>query len=107
MSHGNAGGAAAPEVHVAGVLVHARPERALDVGRALAGLEGVEVHDVTPEGRLIVVCECATDRAVFTLIERIREIPGVVDTALVYQHAESAAAMEEEIADETDPPRVH
>jgi periplasmic nitrate reductase NapD len=107
MSYPDVEGATTPEVHVAGVLVHARPETALAVGRTLSGMQGVEVHDVTPEGRLVVVCECTTDRAVFVLIERIREISGVIDTALVYQHAESAAAMEEEIADETDPPRLH
>lgn len=99
--------AALAEVHVAGVLVLAPADRAPAIAALIAEMDGTEVHEVTPEGKLIVVCERATDRDVFNLIERIRDIPGVLDTALVYQHAESATAMEEEISDETDPPRIH
>ncbi len=96
-----------PEVHIAGVLVHALPERVEAVACALAGWPGVEVPAASEAGRLVVVCECASDAAIVALIARIRELAGVVDAALVYQHAESARAMEEEIGDDADPARVH
>ena len=95
------------EVHVAGVLVQARPGRAGAVAAAVSGLPNAEVRAIGEAGKLVVVCEGASGADVLALIGRIRDLPGVVDVALVYQHAESAAAMEEEIGDETDPPRVH
>lgn len=88
-----------PEVHIAGVLIHARPADVVPVAALLAEMDGVEVHDTTPEGRLIVVCESTSSRGVFERIEHMRDLPGVVDTALVYQHAEPAAEMEKEIPD--------
>ena len=88
-----------PEIHIAGVLIHARPVDVAPVAALLTAIDGVEVYDTTPEGRLIVVCESTSSRGVFERIERMRDLPGVVDTALVYQHAESAAEMEKEIPD--------
>lgn len=96
-----------PEIHIAGVLVQARPDCGPAVAMALAELPGTEVHATGNAGRLVVVCECAGGEAAVELISRMRDLPGVLNVALVYQHAESAAAMEEEIGNETDPPRLH
>ena len=94
------------EVHIAGVLVHARPEYAAAVAAALARLPGTEVRG-RAEGRLVVVCEGTGGAQILDLIARMRELPGVLDVALAYQHAESTAAMEEEIVHEPDPPGIH
>lgn len=97
----------APEVHIAGLLVQVRPGDTPRAARAIARLPGTEVHAVAAAGKLVVVCECGSADQTLALIERIRDLPGVLNVALVYQHAEGAAAMDEEISDETDPPRIH
>ena len=95
------------EVHVAGVLVQARPGRAGAVAATVSGLPNAEVRAIGEAGKLVVVCECASADETLALIARIRDLPGVADVALVYQHVESAAALDEEISDEDDAPRVH
>jgi nitrate reductase NapD len=97
----------ASEVHIAGVFVQVRPGYGTSVATALAALPNTEVHGDGSAGRLVVVCECASAGETLSLIDRMRELPGVLNVALVYQHAESAAAMEEEIGHENDPPRLH
>lgn len=97
----------AAEIHIAGLLVQSWPERVVPVAAALAALPGTEVRTATADGRCVVVCEGDSGGAVLALIERIRDLPGVLNVALVYQHAESAAAMEEEIGHEDDPPGIH
>lgn len=96
-----------PEIHIAGLLVQALPEQGAKVAAALSAFPQIEVHATGAAGRLVAVCECVGADAALALIARICDLPGVVNVALVYQHAESAAAMEEEIGHETDPPRLH
>lgn len=91
------------EVHIAGVIVQARPACAAEVAAAVARLPDTEVR-AEAQGRLVVVCEAGSGREILELIDRMRELPGVLDVALAYQHAESAAAMEEEIGHDPDPP---
>lgn len=96
----------AAEVHIAGILVQARRADCASVAEAVRALPGLEVPSVA-DGRLVVVAECANAAEIVDRIDHIRALPGVLNVALVYQHAESLGAMEEEISDETDPPGVH
>jgi nitrate reductase NapD len=97
-----------PEVHIAGLLVQIQPEHRRRVAKAVGELPGAEVRNVGKPGRLVVVCECAGGDELMALVGRIRDLPGVLNVALVYQHVESAAAMEEEVSiDEADTPGIH
>ncbi|MDT3672748.1 MAG: chaperone NapD [Aromatoleum sp.] len=94
------------EVHIAGILVQARSADGARIADAVRALPGLEVPSVA-DGRLVIVAECANAREIVDRIDRIRALQGVLNVALVYQHAESLGAMEEEMSDETDPPGVH
>jgi periplasmic nitrate reductase NapD len=96
-----------PEVHIAGLLVQTQPEHSKRAAKAIAGLRQAEVRAVGRNGKLVVVCECDSDDRLMALIGRLRELPGVLNVALVYQHVESAEAMEEVIAHEADTSRVY
>jgi len=96
-----------PEVHIAGLLVQALPEQRRKVAKAVSGLPKAEVRAAGSAGKLVVVCEGDSDDQIMALIGRIRELPGVLNVALVYQHAESAEAMEEVVTDEADTSRIH
>ena len=95
------------EIHIVGVLVQALPEHGDAIADAVSALPNAEVRALSGAGKLVVVCECASADETLALIARIRDLPGVADVALVYQHVESAAALDEEISDEDDAPRVH
>ncbi|WP_332675570.1 chaperone NapD [Aromatoleum sp.] len=94
------------EIHIAGILVQVRRAACAGIADAVRAMPGLEVPSVA-DGRLVVVAECATAAEVVDRIDRIRALPGVLNVALVYQHAESVGAMEEEMSNETDPPGVH
>lgn len=73
-------------VNIAGMLVHARPDQAGTVRGRLEAIPGVEVHAMTPEGRLVVTIEKADDREMAETFERFAQIPQIVSTVLVYHH---------------------
>ena len=73
-------------VNITGMLVHARPDQAGAVRSQLEAMPGVEVHAMTPEGRLVVTIEKADDREMAETFERFAQIPQIVSTMLVYHH---------------------
>ena len=83
------------EIHIAGVLVQCRPLDLVRVSRAVDALEAAEVFQSSAEGKLVVVIEAPVSRAVLAVIDEIRALQGVLNVALVYQHAEPAAAMQQ------------
>lgn len=86
-----------PEIHVAGVLIHARPERLDDICLAVSLLPRAEVTHAAEDGRVVAVLEAATGRAVMEQMEGIRQLAGVLNVAVVYQHAEPEEDMNQEI----------
>jgi nitrate reductase NapD len=95
LSGSAAGSADTDEIHIAGVIVQCRPLDLMRAWRAVDALDAAEVFQSSAEGKLVVVIEAPTTRAVLDVVDTIRALPGVLNVALVYQHAESAAAMQQ------------
>ena len=74
---------------ISSAIVHAGPGQLPVVQAGLAGLEGVEVHAVSPEGKLIVTIESADDDSNVATYEEIGRLQGVMSTAMVYHQVES------------------
>ena len=91
------------ELHIAGVVVHARPEGAQEVAATIAGWRGIEIHAASPEGKLVVTLEAPTLREIASRMEEIQRLDAVLTASLVYQHGEPLAAMTEEVAHEAHP----
>ena len=87
----------AEELHIAGVLVQCRPLDLMRVVRAVDALAAAEVFQSSADGKLVVVIEAPASRAVLAVIDEIRALQGVVNVALVYQHAEPAAEMQQKL----------
>ena len=85
------------ETHIAGVLVHARPEYIADIGMAVSLLPKAEVTCLTDDGRAVVVLEAASAHEVARQLDRIRSLRGVLNVAPVYQHAEPDDEMSKEM----------
>jgi nitrate reductase NapD len=82
-------------ISIAGVLVHTRPERIDAVRTQLTQLPGVEIHAVTPEGKLVVTVEEDDERMTGETVMHMYDIDGVLSAAMIYHHFENDAAEQE------------
>ncbi|MGE8639420.1 MAG: chaperone NapD [Achromobacter sp.] len=91
--------AAPPELHIASLVVHALPQRLPDVRAAILAVAGSEIHGASDTGKLVVTLEAPSTDDMMARISEIQRLDGVLASALVYQHADTLAAMNEEIDD--------
>ena len=73
---------------MAGVVVHVQPSAVDGVTGAIASIPGARVHASSAVGKLVVTLEGAATGAIVSGLESMRQLPGVIDVALVYQHGE-------------------
>ncbi|CAN7163915.1 chaperone NapD [Pseudomonas sp. LjRoot71] len=85
----------AETLHIASLLVHARPELFEAVKANLRLLDGVELHQQSPLGKLVVVLETANEQQILERIDQISNLPGVLNTALVYHELLSPEGVDE------------
>jgi len=83
------------EIHIAGIIVAATRVHAATVKANLVLLPRTIVHAAAEDGRMVVTLETTSTQATLDCMDAIRALPGVLNVALVYQHAEPTAAMEE------------
>jgi periplasmic nitrate reductase NapD len=81
----------ATPLHIASLLVHARPELFEAVKTNLRLLDGLELHQESPLGKLVVVLETEHEQQILERIEQISNLPGVLNAALVYHEVLSEA----------------
>lgn len=80
-------------VHIAGMLIHAKPE-ALD--SAAATVRGFAAADVLPTGvvgKLAVVMECAHERELADCVNQLQAISGVISVSITSHYIEDAAEL--------------
>lgn len=82
-------------LHIASLLVHVRPELFEAVKANLCLLEGVELHQQSPQGKLVVVLETQHEQQILDRIEQINQLPGVLNAALVYHEVLSPEGADE------------
>lgn len=85
----------AETLHIASLLVHARPELFEAVKANLRLLYGVELHQQSPLGKLVVVLETANEQQILERIDQISNLPGVLNAALVYHELLSPEGVDE------------
>ncbi len=85
-------------MNISSVIVHARPGHAEVVQRALASVDGVEVHAVSPEGKLIVTIESPGDRETADTYAAIGQMDHVMSTSMVYHQTEADPEQEISVA---------
>lgn len=81
-------------MNICGVLVHAHPDRCDEVRAAISGIDGAELHQTEPDGRIVVTVEDTDDTSAGDAVLALHRIPGVLSAALVYHHFEPDAATE-------------
>jgi len=76
-------------LHIASLLIQARPEGMAETEARLAIVPGVELHGSAGQGKLIVTVETESDAGLVAAIDRIQATAGVITVSLVY-HQEDA-----------------
>ena len=92
-----AGAGREAEAHIAGIVVYAYPQRIDVVVSCIHALPCATVFVTTPDGKIIVTLETDSTRRTLDHMDAIRALDGVASVAMVYQHAEPASALEQEI----------
>lgn len=75
-------------INVIGVLVYARPGQAEQARASLLKIPGVEIHALTPGGRLVVTVEKDDDLEMAGIFDLFNQVPEIASTVLVYNHFE-------------------
>lgn len=83
------------ETHIASLVVRCRPPQTPDTATLIATWPGAEIHASSPEGKLVVILEMASEADILATMSRIGELPGVLNTSLVFHHAEATEALDE------------
>ena len=95
------------ELHIAGIVVHAQPERVHQVAAAIRDLSGAEIHATSADGKLVVTLEAPGAREIAARMDEIQHFDAVLSASLVYQHSESLEAMMEEMSHGDDETGIH
>lgn len=85
------------EIHIAGIVIHARPDELRAIRSYLAMIPDAQVHAATDDGKLVVTLETDSTKRTLDYMDAIRALRGVFNVALVYQHAEPSSALDEEV----------
>jgi nitrate reductase NapD len=76
-------------MNISSAIVHAKPENADAVRARLCDVAGVEVHAVSPEGKIVVTLEAEDDAAIIRTYQTIELLDGVLSAAMVFNQTES------------------
>ncbi|WP_327437731.1 chaperone NapD [Pseudomonas donghuensis] len=71
-------------LHIASLVVLARPELFEAVKANLRLLDNLELHQQSAAGKVVVVLEAVDEQQILQRIEQINSMPGVLNTALIY-----------------------
>ncbi|MEG0858117.1 MAG: chaperone NapD [Pseudomonas sp.] len=71
-------------LHIASLVVLARPELFDAVKANLRLLDGLELHQQSTAGKLVVVLEAKDENQILQRIDQINNLPGVLNAALIY-----------------------
>jgi len=75
-------------IDICGVLVQAQKNKEQVVKASLSTIDGVDVHHVTENSRLIVTIELEGRRQIMDTMNSFNDLPHVLSTVLTYQHSE-------------------
>ncbi len=76
-------------MNISSAIVIPNPDRVQGVIEALQAFAGVEVHGVSPEGKLVITIETDDDGSNAATYQRIGQIDGVASAMMIFHQTES------------------
>ena len=92
-----------PQLHVASLVAHLRPEKLMAVRQWILQPQHniqIEIHAENAQGKLVIVTESSAEKAIADFLDNLREQSGVLNAALVYHEYLSAEDLLEESLNE-------
>ena len=87
------------ESHISSLIVHTLPDKTVDIGLTLKAMDNVDVfNQIASIGKIIAVIEANSMKATSKLIDRLSQLEGVINVAMVYHHVEPIHSLDEEFA---------
>ncbi|MCB2102416.1 MAG: chaperone NapD [Rhodobacterales bacterium] len=81
---------------ISSLVMHVRPEAIDAVTVALGEFEGVELHAVTEDSRLVVTVDQPDNRKASDTLTRLQGLSGVLNASLIYNYFEPDTDAKEE-----------
>jgi len=73
---------------ISGLVVRALPDRVEDVRKQLIKLDGVEIHAIDDDGRMVITVDVANDHKAADTLMEMQKQDGVLSASLIYNHFE-------------------
>lgn len=84
-------------MNISSAILHVAPARLAEARAALLGMDGVEVHAESAEGKMIVVLEDDDLESAANKYVTLHGLPGVMSVAMVYQYSDDESVDIEEV----------
>ena len=75
-------------MNICRILVHAQPTGFDAVRERLLSVQGVEVHGMSEEGRVVVTLEEDDENAMAEKLLKVQKLEGVISASMIYHHNE-------------------
>ncbi len=75
-------------MNICGILVHAHPDGFDAVKKRLLAVQGVEVHGMSDEGRVVVTLEEENEDTMAESLLTVQRLEGVISASMIYHHNE-------------------
>ena len=82
-------------MNISSAIVHIVPARLDEACAVLAGMQGVEIHARSPEGKVVVTLEDDDTDSAANRYVALHGVPGVASVAMVYQYSDDETDTEE------------
>lgn len=80
------------EFHISSFIIQAKPAHFEQLLGILPTLQGVEVHQSSPEGKIIVTLECNNTGEISDITRAIGQLEGVLSCNMVFHQIEQTSA---------------
>ncbi|MRG71672.1 hypothetical protein GH722_07825 [Alphaproteobacteria bacterium HT1-32] len=91
------------EIHFTSLIVSALPEAADDIAATIVQDKRADIEPDPHNGKLIVTLETDSLSEVTEFVDHVSRLPGVINAAMVYHHAEPVASLDLPFEDTSAP----
>lgn len=82
-------------MNISSAIVHISPVHLDEASAVLSGMPGVEIHALSPEGKVVVTLEDEDTNSAADSYVALHGIAGVLSVAMVYQYSDDDLVTEE------------
>ncbi|OOY47558.1 chaperone NapD [Solemya velum gill symbiont] len=75
-------------MNICGILVHAKPTSFDGVRERLLSVDGIEIHGMSDEGRVVITLEEDDEDAMSDALHKVQTLEGVISASMIYHHNE-------------------